>query len=178
MKLRTLLAASAACVAATTAVPASAATLLFQLSGGRNITFQLDSNPAPNSSQSFLGEQAVFNAVPGTINGVASTISTISFGTGIFANLSITAPGLDFTQFSTGGPLFSGPGSAPVFAPGTFQLTNPFFPASNSTLVISQQATAAVPEPSTWAMMLLGFGFIGGAMRTAKRQHKVTVAYA
>lgn len=26
----------------------------------------------------------------------------------------------------------------------------------------------AVPEPSTWAMMLLGFGLIGGAMRTAK----------
>ena len=25
--------------------------------------------------------------------------------------------------------------------------------------------TSAIPEPSTWAMMLLGFGFVGGAMR-------------
>jgi hypothetical protein len=35
----------------------------------------------------------------------------------------------------------------------------------------------AVPEPSTWAMMLLGFGFVGGAMRSRRRQ-KVTVSYA
>ncbi|QGN56117.1 PEPxxWA-CTERM sorting domain-containing protein [Novosphingobium sp. Gsoil 351] len=26
--------------------------------------------------------------------------------------------------------------------------------------------SAAVPEPATWAMMLIGFGFIGGAMRS------------
>ena len=29
---------------------------------------------------------------------------------------------------------------------------------------------SAVPEPATWAMMLLGFGLIGGAMRSAKRR--------
>lgn len=38
-------------------------------------------------------------------------------------------------------------------------------------------ATPAVPEPATWAMMLLGFGAIGGAMR-ARRRDKVSVAYA
>lgn len=37
---------------------------------------------------------------------------------------------------------------------------------------------APVPEPATWAMMLLGFGFIGGAMRSAKRRQRVTVSYA
>lgn len=35
----------------------------------------------------------------------------------------------------------------------------------------------AVPEPSTWAMMLFGFAFIGGAMRTAKQRQKVAVSY-
>ncbi|MFC3593376.1 PEPxxWA-CTERM sorting domain-containing protein [Novosphingobium piscinae] len=30
----------------------------------------------------------------------------------------------------------------------------------------------AVPEPTTWLMMLLGFGLIGGAMRVAKRSQK------
>lgn len=35
----------------------------------------------------------------------------------------------------------------------------------------------AVPEPATWALMLLGFGFVGGALRSKKRQ-KVTVSYA
>lgn len=36
----------------------------------------------------------------------------------------------------------------------------------------------AVPEPTTWAMMLLGFGFVGGAMRSAKRRQKLIVSYA
>ena len=38
--------------------------------------------------------------------------------------------------------------------------------------------TPAVPEPSTWAMMLLGFGVIAGAMRTRVRKPRSTVSYA
>lgn len=34
---------------------------------------------------------------------------------------------------------------------------------------------AAVPEPATWGMMILGFGLVGGALRSRK---KVTVRYA
>ena len=34
----------------------------------------------------------------------------------------------------------------------------------------------AVPEPATWAMMLLGLGFVGGVLRTRRRQNP-TVAY-
>ncbi|WP_082992670.1 PEPxxWA-CTERM sorting domain-containing protein [Erythrobacter sp. QSSC1-22B] len=45
-------------------------------------------------------------------------------------------------------------------------------------ITVSQDVAGAVPEPSTWAMMLLGFGFVGGAMRSAKRRHKLTVSYA
>ncbi len=35
---------------------------------------------------------------------------------------------------------------------------------------------AAVPEPATWAMMISGFGLVGGAMR--RRATKVAVTYA
>jgi hypothetical protein len=42
----------------------------------------------------------------------------------------------------------------------------------------TSDVSAAVPEPGTWAMMLIGFGVVGGAMRTAKRRRKVTVSYA
>jgi hypothetical protein len=42
-----------------------------------------------------------------------------------------------------------------LFAPGTFA-----FPTENETLVISE-VTTAVPEPSTWAMMILGFAGVG-----------------
>lgn len=47
-----------------------------------------------------------------------------------------------------------------------------------NSLSIRGNVTGAVPEPATWAMMLLGFGFVGGAVRTAKRRQKVTIAYA
>lgn len=40
------------------------------------------------------------------------------------------------------------------------------------------EVPGAVPEPSTWAMMLLGFGFIGGGMRRAKRRQKAAVSFA
>lgn len=35
-----------------------------------------------------------------------------------------------------------------------------------------------VPEPSTWAMLLFGFGAIGGAMRTAKRRQVAIICSA
>jgi hypothetical protein len=38
------------------------------------------------------------------------------------------------------------------------------------------QVQSGVPEPATWALMILGFGAIGGALR--RRQAKTTVVYA
>lgn len=35
----------------------------------------------------------------------------------------------------------------------------------------------AVPEPTTWAMMILGFGVIGGAMRRRKAQVRTAVSF-
>jgi hypothetical protein len=35
----------------------------------------------------------------------------------------------------------------------------------------------AVPEVSTWAMMLLGFGAIGAAIRAGRRRQRVTLSY-
>jgi hypothetical protein len=35
----------------------------------------------------------------------------------------------------------------------------------------------AVPEPESWALMLLGFGVVGGAMRSAKRRQALRVSY-
>src|SRR3546814_10702224 len=34
----------------------------------------------------------------------------------------------------------------------------------------------AVPEPASWAMMIAGFGLLGGAIRVRKRQVKVSFA--
>lgn len=37
---------------------------------------------------------------------------------------------------------------------------------------------AAVPEPGTWALMLLGFGFVGASMRSRRNRESVRVRYA
>jgi hypothetical protein len=39
----------------------------------------------------------------------------------------------------------------------------------------ADDATGAVPEPATWAMMIMGFGLVGGAMR---RRQNVRVSFA
>lgn len=39
------------------------------------------------------------------------------------------------------------------------------------------QLAAAVPEPATWALMLLGFGLIGGAMRSRRKDANVRVSF-
>lgn len=155
-----------AAVLVAAASSADAAPLLFDFSGPSGTAmFQLDSNPTPDSFQSFLGsDQFSFNNVAGTFGSVAGTASTISFGSGsIYSSLSITAPNLGFTQFNAP-TLFTGAPAHPTFLTGTFTVINPFF--GNATLSISPVAlTGAVPEPASWAMMIVGLGATGVVMR-------------
>ncbi len=162
MKLKFALLAGVAALAATASVPAHAVLLNFGLTGSRNATFQLDSNPTPTtSSTSVFGDQIQFANVAGIYNGVVGT-ATIGFGTGpIFASLNVLTPSLGFTQFA-GPTLFSGTAAAPMFSTGTFALTS--IVSGSSTLTITQ-APAAVPEPATWAIMVVGLGMVGYTMR-------------
>ena len=72
--------------------------------------------------------------------------------------------------YQTLGANFSGPawnsGTLELFYWDTFSLDNSGEIAFN---------IAAVPEPASWALMIAGFGLVGGAMR---RRAKVRVAYA
>lgn len=47
---------------------------------------------------------------------------------------------------------------------------------NGSTLTFAVDATPAVPEPATWAMMILGMGAIGFAMRRQKGTTRVSYA--
>ena len=54
-------------------------------------------------------------------------------------------------------------------------LGNPGF-TFNTAQVFGLAGTAAVPEPATWAMLIAGFGMVGGAAR--RRRMRVTVSFA
>lgn len=53
-----------------------------------------------------------------------------------------------------------------------------YFPNTPGFSHITFFNSGAVPEPATWAMMLLGFGFMGRALRLAKRRQRLNVSYA
>lgn len=39
-------------------------------------------------------------------------------------------------------------------------------------------SAAAIPEPASWGMLVLGCAFVGGAMRRSKRQQRVSTSFA
>ena len=174
MKMMTSVAV-AALLAAACASPASAALLNFELSGSQQATFQIDTETVPDkfSSSTLIGDQVLFNNVSGIFGGVAG-LASISFGTYLAADLNIGGTALGFTQLSGSGPdLFTGNPGDPIFTLGSFNLANPFL-GQNDVLTIS--TVAAVPEPSTWAMMVLGFAGVGFMAYRRKGQRALAQA--
>jgi hypothetical protein len=63
-----------------------------------------------------------------------------------------------------------------MVGPGTFTLNIQGTPGTqNGSLSgnVAFTAAAAVPEPGTWAMMLLGFGAIGFSMRRRRTEQNI-----
>ena len=164
MRFKPTLLASAL-VASLYAQPASAALLQFDLTGSRSASFSFDPDTlVPDFfNQSFIGNQVSYNSIAGTFGGVAGT-AFVGFGTFLVADLNIQSPNLGFTQFS-GPDLFTVSNSRPVFTLGTFELRS--IVSGSSTLTIS---AAGVPEPSTWAMMIIGFVGLGFLKHRRKPQ--------
>lgn len=52
------------------------------------------------------------------------------------------------------------------------------FDSTGLKLLVSSSGVAALPEPATWAMMIGGFGMVGGSMRFRRRKTQVTFATA
>lgn len=65
------------------------------------------------------------------------------------------------------------------FAFTTNNVLNSFgFETTANTAITATTALGAVPEPATWAMIILGMGVVGFAMRRRQKIVTTTVAYA
>ncbi|QXQ05522.1 PEPxxWA-CTERM sorting domain-containing protein [Sphingosinicellaceae bacterium] len=164
---------SSAIAGAAIASPASAAKFMFT-STAFDLTFELpDSNP----DNGFPGQFFYSPGTTGTLNGSAFEFQSLTF---FSADYDLT-PGFSggfsydntYAAIFSGLQLYSGTEAAPRFVAGTYALTQ-FGSGTAGTLTISDVAdVSAVPEPMTWALMVGGFGMVGGAMR---RNGKVAVA--
>jgi hypothetical protein len=93
-------------------------------------------------------------------------------GTTLFSNSSIVNTAgpnqLAFNWSGIDNLRFSISGGTPSGLPG----------AGNYFAVDNLSLTAGVPEPMTWALMILGFGLVGGAMRRRNGVTSTRVTYA
>jgi PEP-CTERM motif len=171
MKFRSMFFGATLAATALLPVAAQASLLSFDISGplGYDATFNLDSNQVPTGTDVGNGLVAPYYAnVVGVENNASKIFGYITFlPIAIFGGLSAaTLPGdAGIIAFDLAGDqIYSGTPSAPFFAPGVFALTQYGADENKYTLTIS-----AVPEPSTWAMMILGFAGIG-AMTYRRRK--------
>lgn len=177
------------------AAPASAATIFSSttatpsIGSGEDITFTF-------SSAAVLADIDLIIRAFGSVNGVlpsntdtliarlnGNTLFSGNFPLGGGGTTDITSqvPGSTITTEAfgrTGGRLtFAGQS----LLEGTNTLTVSFqaTAASERISVESLNVSAAVPEPATWAMLLLGFFAIGGVLRSRNTRQTVTsVSYA
>ena len=108
-----------------------------------------------------VGPQAIspFWALTGGLNGLTFSLTSIS-------SIDRSSPGI--LAFKGSGT-FSGGGYDAT--PGAFT-----FSTQGGNVTTFSATTTAVPEPATWALMLLGFGGIGMAMRRRRQPVLTQVA--
>lgn len=76
-------------------------------------------------------------------------------------------PDFDYTLDLYGPSALGGQAGDYHIVAGVYDLTDDY--GDNVRVTISQVSDTAVPEPANWALMLGGFGLIGGALRQQRR---------
>jgi hypothetical protein len=155
------------------AVPADAAIFTFTVTGSIDAAFTIDSGllspPAEYDDTTFT-----LTDVAGTFRGISRRADAISFNT-LSWDGGLTIQLGDAFLNLWGSQLFTGSTAAPVLTTGTFTMLEDGDADFVSTLTIDE-VTAAVPEPASWALMIVGMGAIGYTMRRRRATVRLQAA--
>jgi hypothetical protein len=161
--------AAAAVVAALSVTPAFAEILNFswEYAPGEVATWSQPSNPTP-----IVNGPDVFTAI-GVNNGTSNqgTFAFVVYDS-LDADGGLAIAGLEIT--ATGVQIYTGSEAAPIFSPGRYLVET--VGTGDEAFVVVTAATPAVPEPSTWAMMLIGFAGLAYAGHRASRKSAAVAA--
>ncbi|PZO91561.1 MAG: PEP-CTERM sorting domain-containing protein [Sphingomonas sanxanigenens] len=142
----------------------SPSTVLFFLSGGAatmnvaaGFTTGFSFYYAGNSTNA--GSVKVYDGLNGTGNVLATLALTPNGG-----QCSGDPNGFPFCNFTAFGVTFDGVAKSVDFGGVANQIA-----FDNVTLGAATPGNGGVPEPATWAMLISGFGLVGGAMRVRRR---------
>lgn len=138
------------------ACSATAETLYFNYveQGGINFSYEQDSAPTPDNYSTNNTTEVPITFVSGDIG----PYNDMGYHNGTYTIGGLYTP--DTLVTAAGPQLYSGSETNPIFAPGSFALYDITDSESGKLTV-----TDVVPEPSTWALMLLGVGALGLSLR-------------
>lgn len=179
---------AAAIASATLPTAANAATVVSTtlesavLNQGANNSFTIaiaDGNLTPAAGSTQFTELLTFttdvggllNVLISTVTGENGDINDTDFGNIFLTGTGITGQ-VNIPNFTPDPSESNNRNNIPLVGPGTFTLSISGTPASQNAALggtLAFRSVAAVPEPGTWALMLLGFGAVGFSMRRRRQ---------
>ena len=128
------------------AAPAGDATEFGYVIGGKSATL---TTPVLKSFSMYIGSVDTYNSI--TFKGLNGYEETIS--------------GSDLVAQANGDQSSGGTNRRFYFDFGSDRVTEVIFSSSSNSFEFDNIAAGAVPEPATWAMLIVGFGFVGASLR-------------
>ncbi len=137
-----------------------------------------------------LGDSATFGGGVTTLgaftHSFSFTLDALSEASSTVTSILLAGKDIDFTSIDLDGNLYSGcnDGVLPCTTADSFKIDALALGAGAHTITINGNRlgaggsasysgtleVAAIPEPATWGMLMVGFGLVGAGMRSRRRQ--------